>query len=105
MLREKFDWKQRVAVEVEEPEELDWDPRFGSLGSSGMMNIEDHDEIMAGNDRDEDDEETSDDDQDQANIEGELVNDVSQSPDLFSGESTPGVALDEPPAQQKSTDF
>ena len=105
MLRDKFDWKQRVAVEVEEPEELDWDPRFGSLGSSGMMTIEDHDEIMAGNDRDEDDEETSDDDQDQANIEGELVNDVSQSPDLFSGESTPGVALDEPPAQQESTDF
>ncbi|KAF8154581.1 hypothetical protein B0H34DRAFT_643898, partial [Crassisporium funariophilum] len=27
MLREKFDWKQRVEVEVEEPEELDWDPR------------------------------------------------------------------------------
>jgi len=96
MLREKFDWKQRVAVEVEEPEELDWDPRFGNLGSSGIMNLEDHDEIMAENDRDEDDEETSDDDQDQANIEGELVNDVSQSPDLFSGESTPGAALDEP---------
>jgi hypothetical protein len=27
MLREKFDWKQRVKV-VEEPEELDWDPRL-----------------------------------------------------------------------------
>jgi len=27
MLREKFDWKQRVEVEVEEPEELEWDPR------------------------------------------------------------------------------
>lgn len=29
MLREKFDWKQRVEVEVEEPEELEWDPRMG----------------------------------------------------------------------------
>ena len=27
MLRDKFDWKQRVEVEVEEPEELGWDPR------------------------------------------------------------------------------
>ncbi|KAF9465898.1 hypothetical protein BDZ94DRAFT_275619 [Collybia nuda] len=27
MLKEKFDWKQRVEVEVEEPEELEWDPR------------------------------------------------------------------------------
>ena len=48
-----------------------------------------------GNGRDEDEEESSDDDQDQANIEGELVNDVSQSPDLFSGGSTPSVTLDE----------
>lgn len=28
MLKEKFDWKQRVEVEVEEPEELEWDPRM-----------------------------------------------------------------------------
>jgi hypothetical protein len=27
MLREKYDWKARVEVEVEEPEELEWDPR------------------------------------------------------------------------------
>jgi hypothetical protein len=27
MLRDKFDWKTRVEVEQEEPEELDWDPR------------------------------------------------------------------------------
>ncbi|KAJ8518647.1 hypothetical protein ONZ45_g4318 [Pleurotus djamor] len=31
MLRDKYDWKQRVEVEVEEPEELDWDPRLGML--------------------------------------------------------------------------
>jgi hypothetical protein len=28
MLREKYDWKLRVIVEQEEPEELDWDPRI-----------------------------------------------------------------------------
>jgi len=27
MLRDKYDWKTRVEVEVEEPEELEWDPR------------------------------------------------------------------------------
>ncbi|KAG5337009.1 hypothetical protein J132_00909 [Termitomyces sp. J132] len=27
MLRERFDWRARVEVEVEEPEELEWDPR------------------------------------------------------------------------------
>jgi hypothetical protein len=31
MLREKFDWKQRVEVEVEEPEELEWDPRMRQI--------------------------------------------------------------------------
>lgn len=29
MLRERFEWKARVEVEVEEPEELEWDPRLG----------------------------------------------------------------------------
>ncbi|RPD79577.1 hypothetical protein L226DRAFT_531336 [Lentinus tigrinus ALCF2SS1-7] len=32
MLREKYDWKARVAVEQEEPEELDWDPRLPGGG-------------------------------------------------------------------------
>ena len=27
MLRDKYDWKTRLEVEVEEPEELEWDPR------------------------------------------------------------------------------
>lgn len=98
MLREKFDWKQRVAVEVEEPEELDWDPRFGRAGSDGAVSHEDHDEVMMENERDED--ESSDDDQDQANIEGELVN-AGQSPGLFSGTGsgapgTPVAGLDNP---------
>lgn len=28
---EKYEWKVRVEVEQEEPEELEWDPRFGGL--------------------------------------------------------------------------
>ncbi|KAJ3906981.1 hypothetical protein F5879DRAFT_943919 [Lentinula edodes] len=35
LLREKFEWKTRVAVEVEEPEELSWDPA-GRRGSTKM---------------------------------------------------------------------
>jgi len=31
MLRDKYDWKTRVEVEIEEPEELEWDPRSSAL--------------------------------------------------------------------------
>jgi hypothetical protein len=34
MLRDKYDWKTRVEVEVEEPEELEWDPRRGMFPNS-----------------------------------------------------------------------
>lgn len=37
MLRDKFEWKQRVEVEVEEPEELEWDPRIRSHGRDQAM--------------------------------------------------------------------
>ncbi|KAK7434669.1 hypothetical protein VKT23_020077 [Stygiomarasmius scandens] len=49
LLRDKFDWKSRVAVEVEEPEELEWDPRFGNGGQEGDVSMEgsvsDEDEV------------------------------------------------------------
>lgn len=49
LLRDKFEWKPRVAVEVEEPEELDWDPRHGSMQeeaeSSGEGGSSDEDEV------------------------------------------------------------
>lgn len=38
MLRDKFEWKQRVEVEVEEPEELEWDPRLHTQ----QANIDNH---------------------------------------------------------------
>jgi hypothetical protein len=33
MLRDKYDWKTRVEVEIEEPEELEWDPRSSALSN------------------------------------------------------------------------
>lgn len=65
MLRDKFDWKQRVEVEVEEPEELDWDPRLGVKPAAVPEDTEEVDEEMGDNNSDADDE---------SNIEGELLN-------------------------------
>lgn len=38
LLREKYDWRARVEVDQEEPEELEWDPRMGAspVGGDGM---------------------------------------------------------------------
>ncbi|KAJ6598467.1 hypothetical protein DFH09DRAFT_58421 [Mycena vulgaris] len=63
MLRDKFELRQRVEVEVEEPEELSWDPRLGmpaemrEEGDAGMESAE----------------EGSSDDDDEDVVEGELV--------------------------------
>ncbi|KAF8652502.1 hypothetical protein AX16_004375 [Volvariella volvacea WC 439] len=40
MLREKFDWKQRVEVQEEEPEELEWDPRLAATNATGETGAE-----------------------------------------------------------------
>ncbi|KAF9074761.1 hypothetical protein BDP27DRAFT_1316801 [Rhodocollybia butyracea] len=52
LLRDKFDWKARVAVEVEEPEELDWDsarrhpmPAEEGAESDGEGGSSDEDEV------------------------------------------------------------
>ncbi|TFK37129.1 hypothetical protein BDQ12DRAFT_685836 [Crucibulum laeve] len=104
MLREKFEWKQRVEVEVEEPEELEWDPRLGKRdGGEAFPDVgagvlgEDVDVGMESGDQGEGDEkeESSDEkggssDEDEVNVEGELVDSggmEGQSPapnDLFS---------------------
>lgn len=75
MLRDKFEWKQRVEVEVEEPEELEWDPRMGH-GDVQMMNEKeapapetlDNGEL-GGQSSDEED-----------MVEGELTGDDGQTP-------------------------
>lgn len=76
MLRDKFEWKQRVEVEVEEPEELEWDPRMGhGHGDVQMMNeketsgIVDNGELGGGQSSDEED-----------MVEGELTGDDGQTP-------------------------
>lgn len=63
MLRERFDWKQRVEVEVEEPEELMWDPRL--VPRPADVPAEDADEEMAS--------ESNSDDDDESHVEAELV--------------------------------
>jgi hypothetical protein len=79
MLRDKFELRQRVQVEVEEPEELSWDPRLGmppeATGDVGMESAE------------EEGDEGSTDDEDEDVVEGELVDsmitDSPAAPSLF----------------------
>ena len=91
MLREKFDWKQRVEVEVEEPEELDWDPRHTKRNQSGSEEADDAavveaprlDVTMGSGSEDEDDEDKiGSSDEDEFNVEGVLVNGDASSPPL-----------------------
>jgi hypothetical protein len=92
MLREKFDWKQRVEVEVEEPEELDWDPRLArrNRGSeeaddAAVVEATKLDVTMGSGSEDEDDEEkVGSSDEDEFNVEGVLVNGDASSPPLGS---------------------
>lgn len=58
MLRDKYDWKQRVEVEVEEPEELEWDPRLPQRNveiAKGAENGTDADLDAVGQSSDEED--------------------------------------------------
>jgi len=78
MLREKYYWRQRVEVEVEEPEELEWDPRLTSMVSTGKVNGDVHaGEEADGMDSDGDAGQSS---SDEDEVEGELVHtpDVSE---------------------------
>ncbi|KAJ7621222.1 hypothetical protein FB45DRAFT_137714 [Roridomyces roridus] len=73
MLRDKFELRQRVEVEVEEPEELSWDPRLGMPNQAGADGEDVGMESAEEGDSDEDDEEV---------VEGELVEpsgDISMS--------------------------
>lgn len=113
MLREKFDWKQRVEVEVEEPEELDWDPRLGQRtsenteGTEGISGAHMDDAGTESDSEDDDDDDEGADgqrveggngetmgssDEDEFNVEGALFNgDITSPVDMFSvpGSSAP----------------
>jgi len=92
MLREKFDWKQRVEVEVEEPEELDWDPRARrnqagneEAGDAGVTEGTRMDVTMGSGSEDEDDDDKmGSSDEDEVNVEGVLVNADAITPPLGS---------------------
>ncbi|KAF7419400.1 hypothetical protein PC9H_001990 [Pleurotus ostreatus] len=66
MLRDKYDWKQRVEVEVEEPEELEWDPRMGMPNGEpqGVPSLNSDDDGM---------DDSQDGNSDEDEVEGELV--------------------------------
>jgi hypothetical protein len=66
MLRDKFDWKQRVEVEEPEPEELEWDPR------AREQNAHVENQEMADVEGQSSDEEEV--------VEGELAGDDGQTP-------------------------
>ncbi|KAL0958853.1 hypothetical protein HGRIS_014172 [Hohenbuehelia grisea] len=68
MLREQFDWKQRVQVEVEEPDELDWDPRMGMPEQTEETQQDGMDSDGDGGSSDEDE------------VEGALVTDGGHTP-------------------------
>jgi len=69
MLRDKFDWKQRVEVEEPEPEELEWDPRVRQ--HNVHMEHQDVTEIADAEGQSSDEEEV---------VEGELAGDDGQTP-------------------------
>jgi hypothetical protein len=54
MLRDKYDWKTRVEVEVEEPEELEWDPRKAFSNANGGVEVVEGDVDMNGETEDAD---------------------------------------------------
>lgn len=69
MLRDKFDWKQRVEVEEPEPEELEWDPRMRQ--QDVHVEKQDDPEIADVEGQSSDEEEV---------VEGELAGDDGQTP-------------------------
>ncbi|KAG6336222.1 hypothetical protein ID866_2873 [Astraeus odoratus] len=73
LLRDKYEWKQRVAVEVEEPEELGWDPRQRQQNVAIVNDVQGEADV----DIDPDDGQSSDEEE---VIEGELARPDDQTP-------------------------
>lgn len=80
MLRDKFDWKQRVEVEEPEPEDLEWDPRVRQEGAHVENQIAPEMADVEGQSSDEEEV-----------VEGELAGDDGQTPpadvEMTQGES------------------
>jgi hypothetical protein len=100
MLRERFDFKLRVQVDQEEPEELDWDPRLGGgagqtvgEGARGDAHGQEDEEGTTDDEEDgeEDEEEDDDDDEDEEGVEDALGLGTTPASDMFSLPGTPAV--------------
>jgi len=87
MLRDKYDWKARVEVDQEEPEELEWDPLF--QGDTQTQSTGDA-MIIDGQGRNSPDGGRSNDTEDEEELEEVLGNGVDQTP-----ESSPMVGITE----------
>jgi len=92
MLKDKFDWKQRVEVAEAEPEELGWDPRFMNDADAGDEDVAMEEAGDAS--EEEEDSNASDEDEDEFNVAGALVNGdpttspaVQDNPDLFGSQT------------------
>ncbi|KAF9240022.1 hypothetical protein BU15DRAFT_87762 [Melanogaster broomeanus] len=74
MLRDKFEWKQRVEVEEPEPEELEWDPRVRQHDAQMENGVEEEEvpEIANAEEGQSSDEEDV--------VEGELADDNALTP-------------------------
>lgn len=70
---EKYEWKVRVEVEQEEPEELEWDPRFGTQTGLGDAAQGSHDKMRV--------DEESNDSEEEEELEEVLGNGEDQSPE------------------------
>jgi hypothetical protein len=91
LLRDKYEWKARVEVEVEEPEELDWDPRYGVSLPPPQRHLDE--DVGMESDSSGDDE----DDQDEADVEQ-----LMDRPEDMEGR-TPGAELFGSTAEGEST--
>ncbi|KIJ62232.1 hypothetical protein HYDPIDRAFT_176579 [Hydnomerulius pinastri MD-312] len=96
MLRDKFEWKQRVEVEEPEPEELEWDPRVRQQDVE-IGNGEDDGDGPEGAIVDAEEGQSSDEEE---VVEEELAGDDGQSP--ATAPATPADVEMAPPVDQQS---
>lgn len=87
LLRDKYEWKSRVVVDQEEPEELDWDPRYpGSAPGEGGVGVEPSEESSA----DSPSGRQSNDSEEEEELE-EVLGNGEHTPEGSQGPATPTV--------------
>jgi hypothetical protein len=94
MLRDKYDWKTRVEVEVEEPEELEWDPRKIVFPNANREVEEADGDVDMNGDGTEDGDGDADDGQssDEDAVDAMVVGDGAASPRSVSASTSTGMS-------------